>query len=171
MKIRNTKIALCAAIGRSREPEHIHIYIIGPVQMNQPCPGKCFEIYHTLKTFKMFYCWSHSFLGYIVCVHRGFSHSCKKGICIHFVLESSRQFQPLQHPYPSPETKAENVFLYWTGKYTFCLFTLCPWYTNFSGKTVHLVAPQALETATTATTWKGQNGPLPHSISLIIICT
>jgi hypothetical protein len=34
---RNTKTVFCAAIGRSREPEKKHFFIVRPVQIKQPC--------------------------------------------------------------------------------------------------------------------------------------
>jgi hypothetical protein len=55
MKKRNTKTTLCAAIGRSREPEKEHISIVRPAQINRPCVlGNVSKRYHILKNFKKF---------------------------------------------------------------------------------------------------------------------
>jgi hypothetical protein len=37
MKKRNTETALCAAIGRSREPEKKHTSTVRAVKINRPC--------------------------------------------------------------------------------------------------------------------------------------
>jgi hypothetical protein len=106
------------------------------------CPGKCFERYHTLKNFKVFSV-GHSLSGFCwLCTQRSESYK-NKVICVYFVAENSKQFEPVKHYYLTP--RWEYVFLNCAGKYTFCFFTLCPCCANFLSNPARLVALQGLK--------------------------
>jgi hypothetical protein len=59
--------------------------------------------------------------AFVVCVHRRVNDSYKKkGICVYFVLENSRQFELVKHYYLSA-----HLMSYTTTKQRICLLALC----------------------------------------------